>query len=429
MKKYLSLLLVCGCCAGALTPAWSAEKVELRLAWWGGKARNMATLEAMKAFEAKYPNISVKGEFTGWDGFYSRLTTQINSGTEADVIQTNWNWLTILSKKGDGFYDLNQAKDQLDLNQFSPASLATTTVNGKINGVPLSSNVMLFYYNAVTWKKAGIDYPKNWDELMQAGQTFKEKLGDNAFPLIIGEQDGLLLLRSYMYQKYQKPLLDEKARKLAWTHEELVEAFTFLKTLTDNHVAPDTKYMASFGKGMMYEMKPWINGDWAGLYGWSAMYPTLANNLKTSADLVLGPYPMRPGAKDAGQFQKTALMFSLGRSTKHPQEAALLVNFLVSDPAGVRATGLERGAPISKIAEKTLREANILSDKDPSVQGLQQYYQLPNRSFSSPYLEDLQFLAQFTAARESIDYGKKTIDQAATQFEEQCNRILRRVMR
>ena len=35
----------------------------------------------------------------------------------------------------------------------------------------------------------------------------------------------------------------------------------------------------------------------------------------------------------------------------------------------------------------------------------------------------------FLAALQSIDYGKATVDQAATSFEEQANRILRRIMR
>jgi oligogalacturonide transport system substrate-binding protein len=35
------------------------------------------------------------------------------------------------------------------------------------------------------------------------------------------------------------------------------------KKLVDSHVMPDTKYYASFGKSNMYEMKPWIQGEWA----------------------------------------------------------------------------------------------------------------------------------------------------------------------
>ncbi|BCA40550.1 ABC transporter substrate-binding protein [Kluyvera ascorbata] len=428
MKKSALFLLAC-CGFGAMPIAHSADQVELRFAWWGGKARNQATLKALDAFEAKYPNIKVKAEYTGWDGFYSRLTTQINSNTEADVIQTNWNWLTLLSKTGDGFYDLNKLRQPIGLDQYSPAALASTTVNGKVNAIPISANVMLFYYNAATWQKAGVPLPKSWDDLLKAGPVFKEKLGDSYYPLILTEQDSLLLLNSWVYQGNQKPMVDEKTRKLGWNHDDLVQAFTFYRQLVAAHAVPDARTMASYGKGVAYEMKPWINGEWGGIYNWNVLYTAESQNLSHPDDLVMGDYPMREGAKDAGQFNKTALMLSISKNTRHPQEAALLINFLMSEKEGVVPVGLERGVPLSKAGAQILRDAGLLKENDPVLTGLTQSASLPNHAKALPYLEDPQFTALFLAALQSIDYGKATVDQAATSFEEQANRILRRIMR
>ncbi|MFH0475398.1 ABC transporter substrate-binding protein [Kluyvera ascorbata] len=428
MKKSALFLLAC-CGFGAMPIAHSSDQVELRFAWWGGKARNQATLKALDAFEAKYPNIKVKAEYTGWDGFYSRLTTQINSNTEADVIQTNWNWLTLLSKTGDGFYDLNKLRQPVGLDQYSPAALASTTVNGKVNAIPISANVMLFYYNAATWQKAGVPLPKSWDDLLKAGPVFKEKLGDSYYPLILTEQDSLLLLNSWVYQGNQKPMVDEKTRKLGWNHDDLVQAFTFYRQLVAAHAVPDARTMASYGKGVAYEMKPWINGKWGGIYNWNVLYTAESQNLSHPDNLVMGDYPMREGAKDAGQFNKTALMLSISKNTRHPQEAALLINFLMSEKEGVVPVGLERGVPLSKAGAQILRDAGLLKENDPVLTGLTQSASLPNHAKALPYLEDPQFTALFLAALQSIDYGKATVDQAATSFEEQANRILRRIMR
>lgn len=428
MKKSALFLLAC-CGFGAMPIAHSADQVELRFAWWGGKARNQATLKALDAFEAKYPNIKVKAVYTGWDGFYSRLTTQINSNTEADVIQTNWNWLTLLSKTGDGFYDLNKLRQPIGLDQYSPAALASTTVNGKVNAIPISANVMLFYYNAATWQKAGVPLPKSWDDLLKAGPVFKEKLGDSYYPLILTEQDSLLLLNSWVYQGNQKPMVDEKTRKLGWNHDDLVQAFTFYRQLVTAHAVPDARTMASYGKGVAYEMKPWINGEWGGIYNWNVLYTAESQNLSHPDDLVMGDYPMREGAKDAGQFNKTALMLSISKNTRHPQEAALLINFLMSEKEGVVPVGLERGVPLSKAGAQILRDAGLLKENDPVLTGLTQSASLPNHAKALPYLEDPHFTALFLAALQSIDYGKATVDQAATRFEEQANRILRRIMR
>ncbi len=125
-------------------------------------------------------------------------------------MQTNWNWLPIFSKNGDGFYDLNTLKDEIDLSQFDAKELQSTTVNGKLNGIPISVTARVFYFNDEAWKKAGIPFPKTWDELMAAGKTFESKLGKQYYPVVLEHQDVLALLNSYMVQKYNQPAIDEK---------------------------------------------------------------------------------------------------------------------------------------------------------------------------------------------------------------------------
>ncbi|MDF3007658.1 MAG: Oligogalacturonide transport system substrate-binding protein [Enterobacter kobei] len=213
MKKVLlsaAISATLGLCA---LPSLAADNVDLRMSWWGGNGRHQVTLKAIEEFHKLHPNITVKSEYTGWDGHLSRLTTQIAGGTEPDVMQTNWNWLPIFSKAGDGFYDLNQVKDVIDLSQFDPKELKSTTVNGKLNGIPISVTARVFYFNDETWKKAGVAYPKTWDELKAAGKTFESKLGKQYYPVVLEHQDTLALLNSYMIQKYNIPAVDEKTKK------------------------------------------------------------------------------------------------------------------------------------------------------------------------------------------------------------------------
>nr|WP_318384216.1 ABC transporter substrate-binding protein [uncultured Enterobacter sp.] len=406
----------------------TAEQVELRMSWWGGNSRHQATLKAIAAFEQAYPDIKVKAEYTGWDGHLSRLTTQMASGTEPDVMQTNWPWLPIFSKKGDGYYDLNTLKDTLDLSQYAKKDLLSTTVNGKLNGLPISVNAPVFYYNDVTWKKAGLAYPKNWEELFAAGTRFKQKLGENDYPLAMVDQDVILLLNSYMAQKHGLSMLTPEG-KFTWNDAQWAEAFSFVKRLADDHVIPRPKTMSSYGKGNLYEMKPWISGEWGGTYTWNISIRMYINNLTPPAKLVLGDYVTLPGATNAGIYFKTAQMFSLAKSTRHPQEAAKLVNFLLNDPRAVQALGLERGIPLSRAAEKILTGDGTIDPHDPVVAGLRQAQSLPTNVVASPYIEDLQIVDRFTAARENMDLGKLTPAQAAAEFRQQSERILRRLTR
>src|SRR5476649_188186 len=313
------------------------DQVNLRMSWWGGNGRHQVTLKALEEFHKLHPEITVKAEYTGWDGHLSRLTTQIAGNTEPDVMQTNWNWLPIFSKDGTGFYDLNKVKDRLDLGQFDPKELQQTTVNGKLNGIPISVTARVFYFNDQTWNRSGVSYPTNWDQLIVAGKVFQQKLGEQYYPIILEHQDTLALLRSYMTQKYNTPTIDEKTKKFAYSQEQWIELFSLYKKMVDGHVMPSTKYYASFGKSNMYEMKPWINGEWGGTYMWNSTITKYSDNLTKPAKLVLGPYPMLAGAKDAGLFFKPAQMLSIGKSTQHPQESAMLINFLLNSKEGIDA--------------------------------------------------------------------------------------------
>src|SRR5690606_1652330 len=76
-----------------------ATAADLRMSWWGGESRHVATQKALEACGAKHGH-SVKGEFTGFDGYLEKLTTQMAGRTEADIVQVNWPWLPLFSKNG-----------------------------------------------------------------------------------------------------------------------------------------------------------------------------------------------------------------------------------------------------------------------------------------------------------------------------------------
>lgn len=429
MKKAILHTLIASSLALLTHQAFAADQVELRMSWWGGNTRHQYTLKAIEEFHKQHPNINVKAEYTGWDGHLSRLTTQIAGNTEPDVMQTNWNWLPIFSKTGDGFYDLNKVKDELDLGQFNPLDLQSTTIEGKLNGIPISVTARVFYFNTETWKKAGLEYPKTWDELLNAGLVFKEKLGEQAYPVVLEHQDSLALLNSYMVQKYNIPAVDEKNKKFSYTDDQWVEFFAMYKKLVDSHVMPSAKYYASFGKSNMYEMKPWILGDWGGTYMWNSTITKYSDNLQPPAKLELGSYPILPGAKDAGLFFKPAQMLSIGKSTKHPKESAMLINFLLNSKEGVQALGLERGVPLSKAAVAQLTADGVIKDDSPAVAGLSLALSLPHESSVSPYFDDPQIVSLFGDAIQYIDYGQKSVEETAKYFQRQSERILKRAMR
>ena len=115
----------------------AVHAADLRMSWWGGDSRHVATQKALELCGAKHGH-TVKGEFTGFDGYLEKLTTQMAGGTEADIIQVNWPWLPLFSKKGTGFADL-RTLPAIDLTQWTEADLASGSMVGVLQGLPVST--------------------------------------------------------------------------------------------------------------------------------------------------------------------------------------------------------------------------------------------------------------------------------------------------
>ena len=89
----LLFLIGCGEKKSSGTGGDGGKEVELRVMWWGSDARHKATLDAIKLFEEKNPGIKIKAEYSGYEGYLEKLSTQMSGKTAPDVMQVDWNWL------------------------------------------------------------------------------------------------------------------------------------------------------------------------------------------------------------------------------------------------------------------------------------------------------------------------------------------------
>lgn len=138
---------------------------------------------------------------------------------------------------------------------------------------------------------------------------------------------------------------------------------------------------------------------------------------------------MLPGATDAGLVLQARANVVDWQIDENPQAAAKVINFLLNSKEGVDILGLERGVPLSKAAVTYLTEDGVIKADDPAVSGLKLAQSLPTALPVSPYFDDPQIVAQFGTTLQYIDYGKKSVEEAAEDFQRQTDRILRRAMR
>lgn len=327
----------------------SADPVTLSISWWGGDTRHEAYQAAIKEFMAEHSTVTVNPTFAAWSGWEDTMSTKFAGGVAEDVCQVNWNWLFNYSGKGQTFLDLNSVSDYLDLSQWDAQQLNACVVANAQQAVPVSMTGRIFYWNMATFEKAGIDYPKTEAELLAAGKTFKEKLGDNYYPLHLGAYDRMILMVFYLESKYGKDWADPATSTLNYTADEIAEGIDFIKKLVDEHVIMSLPtYYGSNGDNAANQSNEWISGQLAGVFEWDsgavkykeALPAETKDKFVVGDEITFGDYK--------GGFTKVSMGLAITKTCKNPAEGAMLINFLLNEEKGASIMGSACGVPASK---------------------------------------------------------------------------------
>ena len=388
------------------------EECTLKFDWWGGDSRHEATQKAVEAFMAKYPGINVEVNFGAWTDWETARALEYQSGTGSDVTQIGSNWIPDYDGDGTVFLDLNTVSDTLDLTQFEAGDLEKCLDPvGQQAGVPVSMTGRTFYWNKTTFDKAGIDVPKTVDDLIAAGKTFQEKLGDEYYPLTLGEYDRALFMSFYIGAKKGVPIIAEDGT-LNVTKEDLVDALNFIQSLEDNHVIPGIAQLAGDGNVTTNENPKFIDGRYAGVFEWDSAPLKYTSNLAEGQELVVGD-ELDFGGGVYGNSAKVSMAFAICATTQHPHEAAMLVNYLLNDPEGIKIMASERGVPASKIGYDTLNDAGMI---DPMIAKAHEAVYATNPMFFSPKFDNGELKgdgAAYIDAFSGLSYGDYSVEDAA----------------
>ena len=393
----------------------SSDPVTLTMSWWGGESRHNAYQEALKAFSAANSNITVNPTFAAWSGWEDTMSTKFAGGVAEDVCQINWNWLYNYSANGQTFIDLNSVTDYLDLSQWDDAKLAACNVANAQQCVPVAMTGRIFYWNMTTFNKAGItEVPKTLDDLMNAGKAFKEKLGDDYYPLHLGAYDRMILMVFYLESKYGKDWADPTTSTLNYTADEIAEGIDFIKSLVDGHVImPLPTYYGANGDNAAHQSNEWITGKMAGIFEWDSSAVKFQDALDeenkpgftVGEEIKFGDYN--------GGFSKVSMGLAITKTCEHPAEAATLINFLLNEEKGASIMGSECGIPASKAGLKFAQDAgavkSLVADANAKVMAF-------TTNKLDPLFENNDLKASGTGIYQevfdNIDYGDQTPEEA-----------------
>lgn len=393
-------ILASSSCSSKPVVTQQSKQIQINLSWWGTDARNRYTIQAVQLFEEKHPDIKVNCSYSEWSGYEERSKIQMRSNTEADVMQINFSWLSQYSEDGEGYYDINELKN-FDLSNFSDEFLEYGIKNDHLNAVPIAMNAETVYINQDIYDRYGLDTPRTWDDLFNAAKVMKK---DGIYPMSGALKSIWLYLISHTEQVCGKKIIENN--KLNFTKEDFQNMIEFYKQLVDESVIPQLEY---------YDNKELAKETYAGSIAWvSDATNYFGTMIEDSKNIITADYTTLDGNNiGEGWYAKPATMYAVSKNTEHPEEAGLLLDFLMNSPEMAELQGVEKGIPLSNTAKKTL-------EKNYQLYGIQ--YEASQKMDEcqlaelSPVLENNDFIDDFFAACNDVLYEKDTSEDSANAF-------------
>lgn len=401
-----ALLLMAGCSSKNSSSSSSSSKtVTIRFSWWGDDARNAATKKMVAAFEKSHPKIKVKTEIIPIASLDQKIGTQMAGGTEPDVMQGLYSYLPSFSAKGDGYYDLEKLKNEIDLSQYTKAQLDQGRSNGVLNGIAHGANTMELLLNWSAFEKAGITkVPKTWDDYIADAKKFPA----GSHPIVV--PDATFMVITYLQQLTGKAPYTVK-NKLNYTKTEIKKGLSWYDGLVKKGVFVSRKdYLNAVGSHALpvASTSKWINGEWAGDYEWSGgLTANEAALAGKKQKLIVAPIPEIKGAKTTGAVTKPTFIFVISKHTKHAKQAGIFLNYFLNNKKAQKILGVTRGVPNSKVAAETLEKAGDVK----GVAKLAYDYGLKVESIPEvPNLENSDVMKVWQDSLESYQLGQTNLD-------------------
>lgn len=329
-----AMSLALAACAGG--DAGKAEEVTLRFAWWGSEVRHEATNEALDAFEAEYPNITVERDFGGYEGYVDRILTQFAGGNPPDVFQSFSDVLREFEER-DQLLDLGTVSEQLDTSSWSEEVLAGTTVDGSLVALSFGTNTQAMIYNADQLAEFGVTPPEEpwaWEDLAETADEISAASDGS----VSGVTDLSVSFNMFEVWAQQRGAGFLDADGLAFEAEELASYWQFWDELRDSGGATPPDVTA---ESPLTSSETLVSGRAAMAFIFSNQYESVSASAPGSIGML-----RFPGEDEtAGQYLRSAMALSVAGASEQPAEAAILIDYLLNSPEAAGILGTERGVP------------------------------------------------------------------------------------
>ncbi|MGV9382549.1 ABC transporter substrate-binding protein [Nonomuraea sp. NPDC003707] len=338
------MLSACGS-GGSAGQELSKDPVTLRFTWWGADERHKRTQQVIDLFQKKYPNITVKGEFKDWNGYWESLATTVAANDAPDVIQMDELYLSSYAERG-ALLDLGTASKHLKTADFDKSALDTGVVKGKQYALPVGLSTYAIVANTDLLDQLKIKLPDDdtwsWEDLKKVGDEVSKAGGGKVTGL---QSPGFDAGGLNIWARQAGAALFDANGKVAVPPEVLASYWTYVKDLAKQGVTPSPSVTIERAGGSLDQSGTATNASVFATW-WNTQLSSLTT--ASGAKLKLLRLPGETQAKSPGAYFKSSMYWSISARSKHPAEAALFVDFLANSQEAADILLTDRGVPANK---------------------------------------------------------------------------------
>ncbi|GLQ55873.1 ABC transporter substrate-binding protein [Devosia nitrariae] len=396
--------------AGFSSAAIAQEQVELVFRQFDPPTETEGLVAAIEKWNAANPDIQVRMETMSGADTLAQLAREVPAGAGPDIQHLAFVWTRDLARS-----DLLLELDPLiaaeppgaGLDDFLALDLAT--LDGKVYGVPWTSDTFAMAYRPDLLEGADLEFPDTWEDLATASEALTTGDGQFGFCFPAGSSpdSGMWMLVNYYLWSNGSTLIDETAPgqwEIVATVEDLTATMTYFNDFFASGSAPES----------LITVNSWGDPELVGGLGRGDCAITFFPPQTFRAAEAQADVPLMTAAIPAGSVKRISHLggraLGINPNTEHPEEAWAFVQYLLGPDTF--ATYNQYPAQKSLVAELDFPESEAgYVEMMPVAQTYERYISSPIAVSSMTALVNREFGAVFSGQRSPEEASKAILTE------------------
>lgn len=346
--------MLAACSSSSQTASEDSDTVELRFFHrWPTEPKKQYFEEAVKEFEELHPNIKIKTEAVLNDSYKEKIRVVLGSNNPPDVY---FSW------SGEFAYNFARAGQSLDLTsyveedtdwsgQIIESQFGPFTLDGKVYGIPWSTDGKAFFYNKKVFNDLNLEIPTTWEELL----TVSEKIKDAGItPIAFGSKAPWTI--SHYIGSLNEYIVPEDVIAKDYSLSNSDGEFTHpgYVTALEKFIELEPYFNQGVNSVDHQYARELFNGGKAGIgYFQLAEIGLIEPSLGEDLGVFNTPF-VEGGEGNPSSITAAPEGIMISSKTKHPEEAMEFIKFLTSKEKGIEQ--LKEVSEYSAVKETTTSE-------------------------------------------------------------------------